>query len=342
MKILHILGTDRLSGAENVHLDILRALKADNDVVYCSPDGPIRSHVEAAGVRFRACDTEDPSVIRELYEKERPDVVHACDPRMSFKCARAGIPFISHLHNNCPWMKKYSPNSFALRYAVKKADAVIAVSQSIPDSYVFKKAFEDKLYVVPNVVNREKVTLMAEKPFDREYDLLFVGRFTDQKRPLLFLEIVRALTERIPHLKAAMVGEGELYGDAEKYISDNGMKNVDLLGFDPNPYKIMARSKLVVFTSYYEGFGLVAVEGMILSKPVVAFPAGGITSIAENGGALCADKDEMISVIEDILTDGEKYARLSEKASAASFAYTDTDSYISEIKRIYASSACKR
>ena len=335
MKILHILGTDRLSGAENVHLDILKALKNDNEVIYCSPDGPIRRHVENAGVRFLPRDTEDPSVIRKIYDEERPDVVHACDPRMSFKCARAGIPFISHLHNNCPWMKKYSPNSFALRYAIKKASAVIAVSDSVSKDYVFRKAFGEKLHVLPNVVDREKVLKMSAEPFEKEYSLLFVGRFTDQKRPLLFLETVRRLTERIPGINAAMVGEGELFDEAKQFISDNGMENVDLIGFDPNPYRIMANSKLIVFTSYYEGFGLVAVEGMILSKPVVAFPAGGITEIAKKGGAVCDNPDSMEDVIFELLTDASRYDERSRRAYDASFEYTDTGTYISKIKEIY-------
>ena len=34
MKILHILCTDRLSGAERVHLDILSKLKDENEVVF--------------------------------------------------------------------------------------------------------------------------------------------------------------------------------------------------------------------------------------------------------------------------------------------------------------------
>ena len=335
MKILHVLGTDRLSGAENVHLDILKALKDGNEVVYCSPDGPIRRHVEEAGVRFLPCDTEDPSAIRETYEKERPDVVHACDPRMSFKCARAGIPFISMLHCNCPWMKKYSPNSFALRYAVKKADAVIAVSQSIPDSFVFKKAFKNKLYVIPNAVYRDKVEEMAKEPFDASYDVVYVGRLAPVKRPLLFLEVVEKLKNKLPSVTAAMVGDGEMREEIEKYVEERLPDCVSIIGFDPNPYRIMARSKVNVLTSEYEGFGLVAVEGMILSKPVVAFPAGGITEIAEKGGVVCSDPDSMADAICELLTDPSRYEEYAKKAHEASFLFTDTDSYISKIKRIY-------
>ena len=335
MKILHILGTDRLSGAERVHLDILKALSADNEVIYASPDGPIRSHVEEAGVRFIPCDTDDVSVIKKLYNDERPGVVHACDPRMSFKCARAGIPFISMLHCNCPWMKKYSPNSFALRYAVKKAIAVIAVSQSIPDSFVFKKAFGDKLFVIPNAVGRKKVETMAAEPFDGSFDVISVGRLAPPKRPLLFLEVVEKLKEKLPTVTAVMVGDGELRGEAEEYASRHGLDNVTFTGFDPNPYRIMARSKVNVLTSEFEGFGLVAVEGMILSKPVVAFPAGGITEIAEKGGIVCEDSDSMADAVFGLLTDPARYKEYSKKAYDSSFGFTDTDDYISKIREVY-------
>ena len=180
---------------------------------------------------------------------------------------------------------------------------------------------------------------MAISAFDGSYDLLFVGRFTEQKRPILFLEIVRGLTEMMPGITAAMVGDGELFTDAEKYISDNGMKNVSLLGFDPNPYRIMARSRLNVMTSYCEGFGLVAVEGMILGVPVAAFPAGGITDIAKEGGLLCDDAEDMKRKIYELLTSDEKYEDMSRTARDASYRYTSTEKYISEIKRIYAMSA---
>jgi len=336
MKILHILGTDRLSGAENVHLDILRSLKDDNEVIYASPDGPIRRSVEEAGVTFLPCNTESVKEIKRLYRELAPDAVHACDPRMSFKCARAGIPFVAHLHNNCPWMKKYSANSFALRYAAKKASAVIVVSNSVSNDYVFSSVFRDKLHIIPNVVDRMKVEKMAEEPFEKQFDILFVGRFTDQKRPILFLKFVKDLTLRLPSIKAAMVGEGELFFDAEKYIGENSIHNVSLIGFDPNPYRIIKKSKLIIFTSYYEGFGLVAVEGMILGKPVLAYPSGGITEIARRGGVLCRTHEEMVEAAYNLLRDSDEYIKASNKAYEASFEYTNTGTYMDKIKKIYA------
>lgn len=336
MKILHFLVTDKLSGAENVMLSILRSLKDGNEVYYVSPDGPVRKFVEEAGVNFIAADTDSISEIKRIYKELKPDIVHACDPRMSFKCAVAGIPFIAHLHNNCPWLKKLSPNSVALLYAIKKARAVITVSDSIEKEYIFRNAFGDKLNMISNVVDRDRVEHMAREPFDKKYDIIFIGRMNEQKRPLLFLDFVSELSKKVPGVTAAMVGEGELFDDVKAKIEKDGIKNVDLLGFQPNPYKIINNSKINVFTSYYEGFGLVAVESMILSKPVLGYAVGGLAGvITPDSGFLCKSNDEMVERAAAVLSDGELYERLSTGARENSFRFTDTEGYMKSIKELY-------
>ena len=337
MKILHILGTDRLSGAERVHLDILRRLKDENEVYYASPEGSIGRDVEEAGVNFIPLDPEEPRNIRALVKELSPDVVHAADPRMSFKCARAGAPFISHLHANCDWMGKICPNSVALAYAAKKAEAVIAVSRSIPDGFIFRRVMEKCLHVLPNTVDRERVLDLAAEEREGKYDLVFVGRLSDVKRPLLFLEIFEKIKKTKPDATAAIVGDGELRGDVEKYIADSGIDGVTLFGYDPNPYKIMARSRVMIVTSLYEGFGLVAVEAMTLGVPVIAFPTGGITQIASAGGYISNTPGEASEIALTLLSDGELYSEASSRASSASLRYTDVDGYIGKIKEIYAS-----
>ncbi|MBQ7669723.1 MAG: glycosyltransferase [Clostridia bacterium] len=342
MKILHILSTDRLSGAENVHLDILRTLKDENEVIYASPDGPVREAVESAGVRFIPFDPESPKNIKKLWKDEKPDVVHAADPRMSFKCAMAGIPFISQLHSNCPWMKKLCPNSIALRYAAKRAAAVIAVSQSIADEYIFSSSVEDKLRVIPNTVDREKIVRLAAEPLEKQFDLVFVGRLVECKRPSMFVDIVDLVSEKIPGVRAAMVGDGDLRKETEQYIKDKGLSNIELFGFDPNPYKYVSRSKICVVTSSVEGFGLVAVEAMTLGKPTLAYPVGGLTEIAEKGGDLFTSVEEAADKAQRLLTDQKLYGEASRKAELASREWTDTEKYMEKIKELYAACAAEK
>lgn len=339
MKILHFLVTNKLSGAENVHLGILEALSGKNQVYYVCPEGPIREFAERAGVNFVAADTDNISEIKRVYREIAPDIVHACDPRMSFKCALAGIPFIAHFHNNCPWMKKFSPNSLALLYTIKRAKAVITVSDSIEREYIFRKALKGKLHMLSNVVDSEKVIQMSKEPFDKNFDIVFVGRLNEQKRPLLFLDFVKKLTEKLPSLTAVMVGEGEMADDVKAYISENKLNNVTLWGFEKNPYKIINSSKINVFTSYYEGFGLVAVESMILGKPVIGYPVGGLAKvITPDSGFLCRNTEEMAENAYRLLTDEVLYEKLSVGAAENAKRFTDTAEYMGKIREIYLAS----
>lgn len=46
MKVLHLLKSNKYFGAENVVLTIMDACSDDIEMVYASPDGPIRQVVE--------------------------------------------------------------------------------------------------------------------------------------------------------------------------------------------------------------------------------------------------------------------------------------------------------
>ncbi len=336
MKILHFLVTDKYSGAENVQLSILEEMKDGNEVYYVSPDGPVREFVEKAGVRFVPANTESISEIKRIYREIKPDVVHACDPRMSFKCALAGIPFIAHLHCNKPWLKRPGINSIALLYAIMKAKYVITVSDSVEEEYIFRKAFGDKLRMIPNIVDREKTERMGAEEHSSEYDLVFVGRMNEQKRPLLFLELAALVQKEIPELKAVMLGEGELFDEVKEKKEKEKIDCVILQGFDPNPYKFINKSKLNVFTSHYEGFGLVAVESMILGKPVLAYAVGGLADIVtDESGYLCSSNEDMAEKIVKLLKDKELYEKLSSGAYKNSFRFTDKDGYMKKIKEVY-------
>lgn len=336
MKILHFLVTDKFSGAENVQLSILESMKEDNEVYYVSPDGPVRSFVEKAGVNFIPANTDSISEIKRIYREIKPDVVHACDPRMSFKCALAGIPFIAHLHTNRPWLQKICGNSLALYYTVKKAKYVITVSDSIENEYIFKKVFANKLRMIPNIVDREKTERMGAESLEAEYDIIFVGRMNEQKRPSLFLDLVSLIRKEIPDVKVIMLGEGELFDEVKEKKEKEELDNVILHGFDSNPYKYINKSKINVFTSHYEGFGLVAVESMILGKPVLAYPVGGLADIVtSDSGFLCDTNEEMAEKAVKLLKDKELYDSLSCGAYKNSYRYTDKEGYMKKIKEIY-------
>ena len=91
MKILHVLYSNRFSGAENVVCQIIGMMKKvpGVEMIYCSPDGQIREALSERGIAFEPIADLNKSELRRVIAKVKPDVVHAHDMRASFVAALA-------------------------------------------------------------------------------------------------------------------------------------------------------------------------------------------------------------------------------------------------------------
>lgn len=99
--------------------------------------------------------------------------------------------------------------------------------------------------------------------------ILHVGRFElgHKRQDLLLKAFAQA---NISH-KLVLLGDGADRGKIEQLIKElNLQERVILPGFDKNPYPWMKHAELFVFSSDYEGFGLVLAEALIVRTPVVS------------------------------------------------------------------------
>lgn len=64
-----------------------------------------------------------------------------------------------------------------------------------------------------------KYKLADDNKNDITSDVIYLGRLSEAKNPIFFLEIMAKLKERIPHISVAIVGDGELRGTVERKMA---------------------------------------------------------------------------------------------------------------------------
>ena len=155
--------------------------------------------------------------------------------------------------------------------------------------------------------------------FVPEYpDLMFIGRLTQQKNPSRFIRIVYKIKKAGVKVHALMLGDGELADRCRQQIRNLGLGDtVRMAGYCENPYPYMRKAKLVLITSDWEGYGLVAAEALSLHVPVLACAVGGLCTIFQNvPDALCHSEEELFLKTRSLLTSQkcyEKYCRKLQK-----------------------------
>ena len=216
---------------------------------------------------------------------------------------------------------------------------ILYVSGAIEREYVFSKYIKCKKIVVGNPINLSIVEEKAkEKPTDSEkYHIVFIGRLAKQKRPDIFLDIIAEIVKEFPEIKACIMGNGELYPALIQKREELGINsNVSFLGFVENPYPILKNAKILLITSDWEGFGLVAIEALSLGKPVVSTQVGGLIDVVNNEcGYLCKNKKELLLSCLKLLKNDKLYREKSNKALQRAKVMENYNYYMKKLERIY-------
>ena len=302
MKVLHLLQSGHFSGAENVVCQIIGMMKEEPDMemVYCSSDGQIREALDERDIRFAPLKNFSIDEIKQVIEKEKPDIIHAHDMRASLYAAIAcgNIPLVSHIHNNAFDSRGISVKSIANIFAAWKAKSIFWVSQSSFDGYAFHKLFKKKSAVLYNIIDIEALyekMHLDEKEYD--YDVIYLGRLTFPKNPQRLMKVFRLVKERKPDVKIGVIGTGDMedetIGLAQEYSL---LDNVQFLGFQSNPLKMLYDSKVMVMTSRWEGTPMCVLEAMALGVPIVSTPVDGLKDLIKNGeNGYLSDDDEVLA-----------------------------------------------
>ena len=166
-----------------------------------------------------------------------------------------------------------------VKHLYRRADVVIPVSEALARQL-------GALYGVPpgimkviyNLYDIGKIRALSAEALPSGVDWIFddptvinVGSLIPQKGQEFLIRGFAIARRKVANLRLAIVGRGELQGRLEQLASELGVGDaVHFLGFDTNPYRYLARSRMFALTSRFEGFPNVLAEAMICGLPVIA------------------------------------------------------------------------
>ncbi len=119
-----------------------------------------------------------------------------------------------------------------------------------------------------------------------KFTVAFAGRLIAKKGANILIAAIDLLKERYPGLQLVLAGEGEARGALEADAARRGLSSrVTFVGRLSHEaiYPFLASATLVAIPSRTEPFGLVALEGAQMRRPVVASAVDGLPEIVAHG-----------------------------------------------------------
>ena len=163
----------------------------------------------------------------------------------------------------------------------RRMDGIVCVSRVAVDSFCARYPdLADKVHLIYNFYDTADILRKGAEPFSfagPRPTLLSVGRMTEQKKDLRFLDVLAQLRDEGFDFSWHVLGDGIQRPQIEEKIRQLELSDrVYLHGLSDNPYKYMKNCDLFVLPSGWEGFPTVTVEAKLLGCAVLATDVAGI------------------------------------------------------------------
>lgn len=320
IKVLSLIASAELGGAERAMLDVIRFLdrtRYDPWIVVPRP-GPLVGELEALGAQVRVMDLFGrggflgrysqprdylralsgwPQLVRGLVKlaglvnDQKIQIIHSHSLKTHIlTCLLSPLVrcrMVWHLHDfylhrrGFPW--------FAL-CAEAFPDLLIANSRAVADQFPRRS----RIAVIYNGVDVETFRPSPEER--RHHDgcwIGMVGAFAPWKGQHIFVKAAAEVANRIPDATFFLVGDviystaghRDYRGELERLVQQLGLEGrVIFTGFRRDIATVLGDLDIVVHCSVEpEPFGRVIIEAMACGKPVIAACGGGVNEIVVNG-----------------------------------------------------------
>lgn len=241
--------------------------------------------------------------MRQILKNDHFDIVHVHEPLTPFLGTMAGAfspcPTVGTFH---AFREGFSLGHMAgrplLRMIADRLDGRVAVSDAAKQ--FAEKYFPGDYRVIPNGLDVSKLARPRPRPSElrpEAINILFVGRIGEKRKGLRFiLGAYSTLKWRYPQMRLVVVGAGIPDRDSYRIMGERGIDDVIFAGpvtDDELPAYYQHADIFCAPNTGNESFGLVLVEAMACSTPVVASSIPGFQCVAtDEREALLVDKGD--------------------------------------------------
>ncbi len=327
MKILHIITSLQIGGAEKLMVDLLPKLRnLGNEVELLLFDGthtPFYDELECVGIKIHNIsiggNVYNPlNIFRLIKYIKRFDIIHTHNTACQYYVPLAKIlsnakcKLITTEHSTNNRRRDIKFFKYLDKFVYHKYSCIISISEKTSTS-------------LKNFIGRGNNIITIENGIDlTKYNKLPSISLASSNKVITMIAGFRAAKDQDTLIKAIsllpneynlwLVGNGErreiLINLATKLkISER----VNFLGIRNDIPQILEQSHIVVLSSHWEGFGLSIVEGMSSKRPVLASDVDGLREIVKGYGILFPHQDykALANEIKAICENKDKYNQVA-------------------------------
>jgi glycosyltransferase involved in cell wall biosynthesis len=236
----------------------------------------------------------------------------------------------------------------------RRSDLGICVSRAVQDVIIAGyHVAPERARVVHNGIPLDHIRNVAPGTRERVRQILnlpgeasviaMVARMHPIKGHRSMIQIMAEIVKSCPEAILLLVGDGPERAACESLVRDLCLaRQVRFLGQRNDVPELLAATDLVVIPSQSEGLGLAGIEALAAARPVVAFDAGGLRDVVNDGldGRLVkpGDKQAFAAAVIGLLKEPETLNAFGQRGAIAAERFS-LEAHIRELLKCYQEAA---